>query len=56
MAKRKRRPVKIKSHVWCDFHCTIHAREKNPYGFSEPDCRPSNWRQVYVLGNYGEEF
>lgn len=52
----KRRPIKIESHVWCDFHCTIHQRERNPYGFVEDECAPANWRPVYVLGEPGETF
>jgi len=55
-ADEKIGPIEIASHVWCDHHCTIHQAETNPYGFPEPECNSTNWRQVYVLGAPGEEF
>jgi len=56
---RRRHPIKIRSHVWCDYHTTLHGATRDFYnegGESAQECRKKNWRPVYVLGDYGEEF
>jgi len=53
---RRRHPVKIKSHVWCDVHCTVHGAVPDFYDEGTVDCRRKNWRPVYVLAHNKEEF
>lgn len=52
----KRRPIKIDSFVWCDQHGTVHGAEPDFYSEGDDQCRPANWRPVYVLGEPGETF
>lgn len=42
-------------YVWCDYHGGIHVRERDAYGESSKECRPANWRKVYVETNDSRE-
>lgn len=41
---------KVLTHcwVWCDEHCTIHEADADIYQDGSENCRPMNWRPIYV--------
>jgi hypothetical protein len=34
--------------IWCDFHCEVHTVSADVYDEGASDCKPDNWRRVYV--------
>jgi hypothetical protein len=46
---------RAEGYVWCDSHCSIHERRRDPYEEGDSHCKPANWRSVYVETKDPEE-
>ena len=43
-----RHRVRAHGYVWCDHHCGIHDASIDSFGEGATECKPHNWRRVYV--------
>jgi hypothetical protein len=39
------------SHVWCDYHTSIHEAQTDYCDEGAEECRRRNWRPVYVASD-----
>ena len=43
-----RHRVRAHGYVWCDHHCGIHDASIDSFGEGADECKPINWRRVYI--------
>jgi hypothetical protein len=52
---RPEHAVLSKHNIWCDAHGEIHSSDGDPYGDHPDDCKPYNWRSVFVQSDDPDE-